>query len=59
MSFQGLKQVTKTFGIELSTDEKHKIVGKKRSKNFLLFLAKVVDFYQVIQSLKLKSMIFS
>jgi len=28
MSFQELKQITKTFGIELTSEEKHKIVGK-------------------------------
>ena len=31
MSFQELKQVTKTFGIELSSEEKHRFIG--RSKN--------------------------
>ena len=30
MSFQELKQVTKVFGIELSSEEKHKFVGKSR-----------------------------
>ena len=30
MSFQELKQITKVFGIELSSEEKHKIVGKSR-----------------------------
>ena len=30
ISFQELKQVTKTFGIELSSEEKHKFVGKSR-----------------------------
>ena len=30
MSFQELKQITKTFGIELSTDEKYKFTGKPR-----------------------------
>jgi len=29
MSFQELKQITKTFGIELTREEKHQIVGKK------------------------------
>lgn len=28
MSFQELKQITKTFGIELSTDDKYKYTGK-------------------------------
>jgi hypothetical protein len=32
MSFHELKQVTKTFGIELSSEEKHKIVGKTRAQ---------------------------
>ena len=32
MSFQELKQVTKTFGIELSSEEKHRFVGNPRSK---------------------------
>jgi len=30
MNFNELKQVTKTFGIELSTEEKHKFTGKPR-----------------------------
>ena len=30
ISFQELKQVTKTFGIELSSEEKHRIIGKPR-----------------------------
>ena len=30
MSFQELKQVTRVFGIELSSEEKHKFVGKSR-----------------------------
>ena len=30
ISFQELKQVTKTFGIELSSEEKHRIIGKLR-----------------------------
>jgi len=31
MSFQELKQITKTFGIDLSTDEKYKYTGKSRN----------------------------
>ncbi len=30
ISFQELKQVTKTFGIEFSSEEKHKIIGRTR-----------------------------
>ena len=30
ISFQELKQVTKVFGIELSSEEKHRIIGKLR-----------------------------
>ena len=30
MNFQELKQITKVFGIELSSEEKHKLVGKSR-----------------------------
>ena len=30
MSFQELKQITKTFGIELSSEEKYKIIGKQK-----------------------------
>jgi len=32
MSYQELKQVTKTFGIELSPDEKHKFAGKPKKR---------------------------
>ena len=32
MSFQELKQITKTFGIELSTEEKYKFTGKTRNR---------------------------
>lgn len=32
MSFQELKQITKTFGIELSTEDKYKFTGKTRNQ---------------------------
>ena len=32
MSFQKLKQITKTYGIELSTEEKYKFTGKTRNQ---------------------------
>jgi hypothetical protein len=40
MSFQELKQVTKTFGIELTTQEKYKFTGKTRNQKHPIFRRK-------------------
>ena len=40
MSFQELKQVTKTFGIELSSEEKQKIIDKAKKIKIIYYLKK-------------------
>jgi hypothetical protein len=45
MNFQKLKQVPKTFGIELSSEEKHKIIGKSQKHKPLLYVGKMVVIF--------------
>ena len=47
MSFQELKQVTKTFGIELSSEEKHRFVGKPRRQKHPMIRRKDGGFLSI------------
>jgi hypothetical protein len=54
MSFQELKQVTKTFGIELSSEERHKFVGKSRKHKFPVISRKDGGFLSSFNKNQLK-----
>ena len=54
MSFQELKQVTKTFGIELSSEEKHKIIGKSRKQRLPVIRRKDGGFLSSFHKNQLK-----
>jgi len=45
MNYQELKQVTRVFGIELSTEEKHRFVGKTRKQRFPVIRRKYGGFH--------------
>ena len=54
MSFQELKQVTKVFGIELSSEEKHKFVGKSRKQRLPVIRRKDGGFLSSFHKNQLK-----
>jgi hypothetical protein len=54
MSFQELKQVTKTFGIELCSEEKHKIIGKSQKQRLPVIRRKDGGFLSSFHKNQLK-----
>ena len=54
MNYQDLKQVTKVFGIELSSEEKHKFIGKHRNHKLSIIRRKDGGFLSSYHKNQLK-----